>query len=248
MKKKRKSSGIIIIGNEVLSGKTLDTNSNFMCKELFKIGISCEEINSIKDDEKTIIDKINIFKSKFDYVFTSGGIGPTHDDITSLSIAKALNQKLILNSEAKLRISKHYSDDILTEARLKMAFMPENAILIDNPVSVAPGFYVENIYVFPGVPEILQVMFKDFVISLDEGYRYFKRTISTHLSEGIIGDYIARTQKKYENIEIGSYPYFKKNSFGVSLVLKGENEIEVKNVCDEIFEYIKIQNGNPQLF
>ena len=98
------------------------------------------------------------------------------------------------------------------------------------------------------LPEILQVMFKDFVISLDEGYRYFKRTISTHLSEGIIGDYIARTQKKYENIEIGSYPYFKKNSFGVSLVLKGENEIEVKNVCDEIFEYIKIQNGNPQLF
>ena len=92
----------------MLSGKTLDTNSNFMCKELFKIGISCEEINTIKDDEKTIIDKINIFKSKFNYVFTSGGIGPTHDDITSQSIAKALNQKLILNSEAKLRISKHY--------------------------------------------------------------------------------------------------------------------------------------------
>ncbi len=248
MKKKRKSSGIIIIGNEVLSGKTLDTNSNFMCKELFNVGISCEEINSIRDNEQTIISRIINFKSKFNYVFTSGGIGPTHDDITSHCVAKAFNQKLILNKDAKERISKHYSDDILTEARLKMAYMPEKASLIDNPVSVAPGFYVENVFVFPGVPEILQIMFREFIISLDEGDRYFKRTISTNLSEGIIGGYIARIQKKFEYVEIGSYPYFKKDAFGVSLVVKGETESEVLSVCDEIFSYIKLQNGNPQIF
>ena len=154
MKKKRKTSGIIIIGNEILSGKTLEKNSNFMCKELFRIGVSCEEIVIIKDDKSRIIEKLNTFRKKYNFVFTSGGIGPTHDDITSDSVACALDKKLILNKEAKKRLEKHYADDVLTKARLKMAYMPENAILIDNPVSVAPGFSIENIFVFPGVPKI----------------------------------------------------------------------------------------------
>ena len=248
MKKNRKTSGIIIIGNEVLSGKTLDTNSNFMCKELFKIGISCEEINTIKDEKIEIVKRINDFRSKYDYVFTSGGIGPTHDDITSSCIAEAFCKKLVLNDEAKKRIAKHYYDDILTKARLKMAYIPESATLIDNPVSVAPGFFIQNVFVFPGVPEILQIMFKDFISSLDHGDRYFKKTISTILSEGIIGDYISKIQNKFLNIEIGSYPYFKKNSFGVSLVIKGEVESEVNVVCNEIFEYIKKKKGKPQIF
>ncbi len=248
MKENRKTSGIVIIGNEVLSGKTLDTNSNFMCKELFKIGVSCKEISTIKDNEQEIIEKVNNFRSKYKYVFTSGGIGPTHDDITSKSIAKAFSQKLILNNEARIRISNHYSDDVLTKARLKMAYMPEKSILIDNPVSIAPGFYVENVFVFPGVPEILKVMFREFISSLDEGDRYYKKTIATTLSEGIIGDYIENIQKKFEYVEIGSYPYFKKNSFGVSLVIKGENESDVTMVCNEIFEYIRLQKGNPQVF
>ena len=140
MKIQRKTSGIIIIGNEILSGKTLEKNSNFMCKELFRIGVSCEEIVIIKDDKSRIIEKLNNFRKKYSFVFTSGGIGPTHDDITSDSVACALGKKLILNTEAKRRLEKHYADDVLTNARLKMAYMPENSTLIDNPVSVAPGF------------------------------------------------------------------------------------------------------------
>ena len=248
MKKERKTSGIIIIGNEILSGKTLEKNSNFMCEELFSIGISCEEIVIIKDDKSRIIEKLNIFRKKYNFVFTSGGIGPTHDDITSDSVACALDKKLILNNEAKKRLEKHYADDVLTKARLKMAYIPENAILIDNPVSVAPGFSIENIFVFPGVPKIMQVMFREKIRSLDEGLRYYKKTVSTRLSEGIIGEYIEKIQNKFHRLEIGSYPYFKKNAFGVSLVIKGDNNLEVSKASIEIYNYINSIKGNPEIF
>ena len=158
----------------------------------------------VKDDKSRIIEKLNNFRKKYSFVFTSGGIGPTHDDITSDSVACALGKKLILNTEAKRRLEKHYADDVLTKARLKMAYMPENSTLIDNPVSVAPGFLIQNIFVFPGVPKIMQVMFKEKVKSIDEGLRYYKKTISTTLSEGIIGEYIEKIQNKFNTLEIGS--------------------------------------------
>ena len=248
MKKKRKTSGIIIIGNEILSGKTLETNSNFMCKKLFDVGISCEEINTIKDEECKIIEKVNFFRNKYDYVFTSGGIGPTHDDITSASIAKAFKRKLVLNQEARKLLEKHYSDDVLTKARLKMAYFPENVKLIDNPVSIAPGFFIENLYVLPGVPKIMETMFEEIVKSLDEGLRYYKKIISTILSEGIIGDFVEEIQKKFPSLEIGSYPYFKKNSFGVSLVVKGIDDETVLKATSEIHAYISSINGNPEIY
>ena len=166
-----------------------------MCNKLYGVGIFCSEINTIKDEESKIIEKVNLFRNKYDYVFTSGGIGPTHDDITSASIAKAFGRKLVLNQEAKELLEKHYSDDVLTKARLKMAYMPENVKLIDNPISIAPGFFIENLYVFPGVPRIMQTMFNEIVKSLDEGLRYYKKTISTTLSEGIIGDFIQEDTK-----------------------------------------------------
>ena len=248
MKKKRKSSGIIIIGNEILSGKTIETNSNFMCNKLFGVGISCSEINTIKDEESKIIEKVNLFRNKYDYVFTSGGIGPTHDDITSASIAKAFKRKLVLNQEARKLLEKHYSDDVLTKARLKMAYFPENVKLIDNPVSIAPGFFIENLYVLPGVPKIMETMFEEIVKSLDEGLRYYKKIISTILSEGIIGDFVEEIQKKFPSLEIGSYPYFKKNSFGVSLVVKGIDDETVLKATSEIHAYISSINGNPEIY
>ena len=132
----------------ILSGKTLEKNSNFMCKELFRIGISCEEIVIIKDDKSRIIEKLNNFRKNIVLCSRRIGIGPTHDDITSDSVACALGKKLILNAEAKRRLEKHYADDVLTKARLKMAYMPENSTLIDNPVSVAPGFSIEKIFLY----------------------------------------------------------------------------------------------------
>lgn len=248
MKKQRKSSGIVIIGNEILSGKTLETNSNYICNQLFNIGVECEEIKIIKDNKLKIIETVRLFSKKFSYVFTSGGIGPTHDDITTASITEAFNQKLCLNEEAKKRLEKHYSDDVLTKARLKMAYLPEKCRLIDNPVSIAPGFVIENVYVLPGVPKIFQIMANEIIKSLDEGKRYYKKTVSTKLSEGIIGGYIEKIQKKFHSLEIGSYPYFKKNSFGVSLVIKGEEEKIVFEATKEIFSFIESKKGSPRIF
>ena len=246
---KKVNAAIIVIGNEILSGRTQDLNVSFISKWLNeKNGISVHEVRVIPDVEKIIVKTTNELRKKYNYIFTTGGIGPTHDDITSDSVACALGKKLILNTEAKRRLEKHYADDVLTKARLKMAYMPENSTLIDNPVSVAPGFSIQNIFVFPGVPKIMQVMFKEKVKSFDEGLRYYKKTISTTLSEGIIGEYIEKIQNKFNTLEIGSYPYFKKNSFGVSLVIKGEKDLEVSKASDEIYNYIESINGNPEIF
>ena len=248
MKIKRKTSSIVIIGNEILSGKTLDTNSNYIAKKLRTKGIKCNSIKVIPDEEKVIVKTINDFKKSNDYIFTTGGIGPTHDDITSSSISKALGIPIELNIEAKKRLAKHYSDEEFTKARIKMAYMPKGAKLIDNPVSVAPGFIIQNIFVFPGVPKILEVMIDEFFKKIQSEQAFYKKTISTILSEGIIGSYISEIQKKYKDLEIGSYPYFKKNSFGVSIVFSGDNEKLIDQSSHEVFEYLKVKNGNPQLF
>ncbi len=129
-----------------------------------------------------------------------------------------------------------------------MAYLPEDASLIDNPVSVAPGFFLENVYVLPGVPKIFQIMLSEIIKSIDRGEKFFKKTVSTILSEGIIGNYIKKIQKKFSQLEIGSYPYFKKNSFGVSLVIKGEDEKKVLDACEEIYKYIDLRHGKPEIF
>ena len=248
MKLKRKTFGIIIIGNEVLSGKTLDTNSNYLCKELYEIGMECKEVTVIQDIEGAIIEKVNLFRDKYDFVFTTGGIGPTHDDITSQSISKAFNDKLVLNKIAKKRLETHYSDEILTSARLKMAYLPSKSIIIDNPVSIAPGFSIENVHVFPGVPKIFQAMLKEFIKKIGKQKKFFKKNITTEIPEGIFAEFVGDVQKKYPDIEIGSYPYFKKKSFGVSLIIRGDEEVLVNEVSDLIFKYLKKIEGNPRLF
>ena len=248
MKFKRKTSGIIIIGNEVLTGKTLDTNSNFLCKNLYEIGVDCKEISVIQDVEKIIIEKVNLFRKKFDFVFTTGGIGPTHDDITSKSIAKAFKDKLVLNKLAKSRLEKHYSDELLTKARLKMAYLPSKAALIDNPVSIAPGFSIKNVHVFPGVPKIFEIMLKEFIKGIGEQKKFFKKNITTEIPEGIFAEYVGKVQKNYPDVDIGSYPYFKKKSFGVSLIIKSDDKTLTETVCDLIYRYLEEKNGNPRLF
>ena len=207
MKIKRKTASIIIIGNEILSGKTLDTNSNYIAKKLRLKGIKCNSISVVPDDEKTIIQKVNEFRKSSDYIFTTGGIGPTHDDITSKSISKSFKITIRNSAKAWKRLEKHYLAKNLRKLD-KMAYMPKGMELIDNPVSIAPGFIIENIYVFPGVPKILEVMIDEFFKKIDNEVLFIK-TISTILSEGIIGSYLEDIQKN-KDLEIGSYPYFKK--------------------------------------
>ena len=245
---KRKTSGLLIIWNEILSGKTVDTNSNFFAKELSKRWVDTKEISIIPDIEEAIVIKVREFSKKYDFVFTSGGIGPTHDDITAASVARAFSRKLVLNDIARELLEKHYEGDTLTKARLKMAKLPKDSKLINNPVSVAPGFNVENVYVFPGVPDILKVMFSQFVDKMFEEKILPQKTISTILAEGVIGSYVGKAQKQNPDVEIGSYPYFKNNSFGVSLVIKSENKTKLELVCNKLFNYLKVNNGKPKYF
>ena len=245
---KRKISGIIIIGDEILSGKTLDTNSNFISKELGLRGIDVKEISIIKDDKKIIINKTLEFSEKFDYVFTTGGIGPTHDDLTTEAISAAFDKVLELNEEAHSYLKKHYTQDELTKARLKMAYLPKGSNLILNPVSLAPGFYIKNVYVFPGVPEILKAMFFEFIDKFSEKEIMPQINISTLLSEGVIADYIKSIQQENPKVSIGSYPYFKSNLFGVSLILKSQDKDLLQNVGEQIFYFLDKKKGKPKYF
>ena len=166
------NAAILIIGNEILSGRTQDTNTSTLATWLNSIGVKVNEVRVIPDVEKTIVDTLNVLRKSNNYVFTTGGIGPTHDDITAESISEAFKDDLVVNHEAKKRLQSHYSDEDFTKPRLKMAFLPSKAKLIDNPVSIAPGFAVENVYVFPGVPKIMEVMFVEFLLGLKGGRRF----------------------------------------------------------------------------
>ena len=173
------SAALVIIGNEILSGRTQDANLNYLAKQLTSMGIQMSEVRAIRDDMDEIIDAVNSLRKRFDYVFTTGGIGPTHDDITCESIAKAFGRKYILNLEAKTILEEYYdgSSRELNEARLRMAYTPEGASLIENPVSSAPGFMVENVIVLAGIPAVMRAMFESLAPTLRTGKKVLSRSI-----------------------------------------------------------------------
>ena len=191
------TAGIIIIGDEILSGRTNDTNINWIATELNNIGVRLIEARIISDDSETIIETVKTFTKKFTYVFSCGGIGPTHDDITTESVASAFNQKLVKDPEAMRRLKIHYEGTNIefNEARQKMAIIPTNSILIDNPVSSAPGYKIENLFVFAGVPKIMQGMFSTILYDLVGGIKLKSKTVSSNVGEGLIA-------KDLEQIEL----------------------------------------------
>ena len=213
---------IIVIGNEILSGRTEDKNINFVAKRCDKIGINLSEVRIIPDDHKIIQGMVIECHNKFDYVFTTGGIGPTHDDITTECIAKAFNVKIEINQEALIRLKTHYEKlkVELNESRLKMAKIPVDAELIDNPVSSAPGFIIKNVYVLPGVPKILQAMFFSLEDKICGINNMLSKNIIVHSAEGEIADFLADIQSKYNEVSIGSYPYFRPPDVGTNIVLR----------------------------
>ncbi|MFM7702234.1 MAG: competence/damage-inducible protein A, partial [Alphaproteobacteria bacterium] len=192
-------------------------NINFLAKNLTELGIILKEVRVVGDYENEIIEAVNALRLKYNYVFTSGGIGPTHDDISSLAIAKAFNQKLVLNSKAEEILYQFYGKNNVNEARLKMAMVPEFASLLDNPVSSAPGFFVENVFVLAGVPKIFQAMFNCCKTNLKFGNKIFSKEIVTNLMESIIAKDLTDLQNEYPNLSIGSYPF----ENGTSLVFRG---------------------------
>ena len=240
--KKEIIAGIIIIGNEVLSGRTKDINTSAIATWLNSLGIEVKEVRVIPDDKKKIIDTVNELKKTFNYVFTTGGIGPTHDDITAESISEAFNAEYGFHKEAFSILESYYKPGEFTEGRQKMAKMPTASKLIYNPTSGAPGFYVENVFCLPGVPSILQSMIGGLNNKLIGGDPILSITISLRTVESEIAKSITEIQNKNKDVEIGSYPFFRAGKLGVSIVLRSSNKNRLDECYSEILDYIKLKS------
>ena len=223
IKKEKYSAAILVIGDEILSGRTQDTNSNYIAKEMEMIGINTTQIRVIPDKKNTIIDSVNELRAKNDYLFTTGGIGPTHDDITADSIAEAFKVDLEINTEAYDVLEKYYKKigSEFNDVRQRMARIPKGATLIENSISAAPGFKIENVFVFAGIPKIMKSMLDDSIKYLNKGKLVHTISIKVDAVEGDIATVLKLLNDENENIKIGSYPFFNSNNdFGVSVVIK----------------------------
>ena len=235
------TAAILIIGNEVLSGRTQDANVNFIAKRLGDIGITLAEVRIIPDVESMIIEAIQALSARYDQVFTTGGIGATHDDITAASVAKAFNRQLHTDAEA-VKILQTYYLERLNETRLKMAIVPEGSILIKNPVSAAPGFQIENVYCLAGIPAVKQAMFDVIIPTLKTGQTFHAITVKSHILENDIAEPLAEIQNTHTTVEIGSYPSFlSPGKWGVSLVVRSTDLDAINHSVDAICKMIQSQ-------
>ncbi len=240
--KKEIIAGIIIIGNEVLSGRTKDINTSTIAIWLNSLGIEVKEVRVIPDNEKIIVDTVNELRKKFNYIFTTGGIGPTHDDITAESISKAFNLEYGFHKEAFEILKNYYKPGEFTEGRQKMSKMPTTADLILNPSSGAPGFYVENVFCLPGVPSILKSMLGGLNNILVGGEPVLSKTLNLRTVESEIAKSLTEVQNKNKEVEIGSYPFFRAGKLGVSIVLRSIDQRKIDQCNDEILKFVKIKN------
>jgi molybdenum cofactor synthesis domain-containing protein len=237
---------VLIIGNEILSGRTQDANLSFLAQGLNEVGVRLREARVIPDEAGVIVSTVNEVRHAFDYVFTTGGIGPTHDDITAQGIADAFGLALIVHPEAKRLLETHYPPGHLNEARLRMAMVPEGAKLLPNPISRAPGFQIGNVFVLPGVPRIMQGIFDQLKYRLVGGEKVRSRSVSCHLAEGTLAKDLGALQARYPELEIGSYPYFRRGDFGVTLVLRGTDNVRLADATQELMGLIRALGGEPQ--
>ena len=236
--KKEIIAGIVIIGNEVLSGRTKDVNTSTLATWLNSLGIKVKEVKIIPDDETIIINTVNQYRKIYDYVFTTGGIGPTHDDITAESISKAFNIEYGYHKEAFSILEKYYKPSEFSEGRKKMAMMPVTAKLILNPTSGAPGFYVENVFSLPGVPSILKSMLGGLDHLITGGAPILSHTINLRTVESEIAKSLTQVQNNNQDVEIGSYPFFHAGKLGVSIVLRSSKKDRIDSCATEILGFV----------
>jgi molybdenum cofactor synthesis domain-containing protein len=217
------TAAIIVIGDEILSGRTKDKNIGWLADQLSALGVQLREARVIADKKHIIINTVQALSNTYDLVFTSGGIGPTHDDITTDAVATAFNVPVIRHPEAERRLIAHYKNTDLefNEARQKMADIPDTATLIDNPLSAAPGYIIGNVHVLPGVPTILQAMFEGVKGKLPGGVVMTRITVQCSTGEGNIATILADVEAQYHGVSIGSYPYMKPGHFGTAVVVSG---------------------------
>ena len=234
---------VIIIGNEILSGRTQDQNLAFLGGRCDKLGILLVEARVIPDVAEVIISTTDACRKQYDYVFTTGGIGPTHDDITTAAMASLFNTGLERNEHAVAAMNKYYEPGKLNEARLKMADLPVGATLIENPISGAPGFQIENVFVLPGVPMIMQAMFDGITDRLTGGVPVLTENVVTGLTEGSIAAGLGEIQDKHPQVSIGSYPYFRKGRLGVNIVMRSTDREELKVTAEAVTSLIQKLDG-----
>ena len=241
-KNKKVNAAILIIGNEILSGRTQDTNTTTIALWLNSIGVKVQEVRVIPDIENTIIETVNHLRKVNDYVFTTGGIGPTHDDITAQSISKAFGIKYEIHKEAYKILEAYYKPGEFNEGRQKMVWMPENANLILNPTSGAPGFNVENVFCLPGVPSILKSMLGGLKNRIVGGDPILSHTISLRTVESEIANSLTKVQDNNLDVEIGSYPFFQAGKLGVSIVIRSEDQSRIDECNNQILKFVKEKN------
>jgi molybdenum cofactor synthesis domain-containing protein len=241
---------LLIIGNEVLSGRTQDANLKFLATRLGEIGIPLREVRVIPDVRATIVATVNEVRAKYDHVFTTGGIGPTHDDITSECVAGAFGVPWEAQPEAWRRLESHYARQTppgdFNTARQRMATMPRGAVLIDNIISIAPGFTMGNVHVLAGVPRIMQAMFEALAPSLKGGPPVVSAAVHANgLMEGRIAEGLADIQARYPDLDIGSYPYYRTGGGGVAVVAKGTDPDTVKQAARDVLVFMRACGAHP---
>ena len=232
------NAAILIIGNEILSGRTQDTNTSTLATWLNSIGVKVNEVRIIPDQEDIIVETLNLLRKSNNYVFTTGGIGPTHDDITAQSVAKAFGLKYELHKEGYKILEAYYQPGEFNEGRQKMIWMPANADLILNPTSGAPGFSVENVFCLPGVPSIMKSMLGGLKNKIVGGDPILSYTISLKTVESEIANSLTKVQEENQDVEIGSYPFFHAGKLGVSIVLRSENQSKIDQCNSQILKFV----------
>jgi molybdenum cofactor synthesis domain-containing protein len=240
------SAALLIIGNEILSGQTRDANLAFLGAGLNAAGVRLLEARVVADGEAAIVAAVNELRRGFDYLFTTGGIGPTHDDITAASVAKAFGVPLVLNPEARRILEGYYPPGELNEARLRMAHTPEGASLVENPISGAPGFQIGNVFVLAGIPAVMQAMFESLRHRLTGGRPLVSETVVAYLPEGRLAAGLGAIQSANADVEIGSYPFHREGRYGARLVIRAVEPARLAAVRGEVEALVRALGAEPE--
>lgn len=239
------SAAVLIIGNEILSGRTQDTNLNHIATTIGAWGIQIHECRVVPDVEEEIVTAVNALRARYDYLFTTGGIGPTHDDITAVCIAKAFAVPVIEHPEIAALIRTREAPPDIMESRMLMARVPDGAGLIDNPTGGPPGFYMDNVYVMAGIPRVMQGMLSGLDGKLKRGVVVQSRSVSAYLGESQVAQALSAIQDRYNNVDLGSYPFARDGRYGTSLVARSSDPQLLDHVLSELEAMIREAGETP---
>jgi molybdenum cofactor synthesis domain-containing protein len=242
-------AAVLVIGDEILSGRTQDTNTNAIARFLTALGIDLKEVRVVGDVEAEIVGALNPLRAKYDLVFTTGGIGPTHDDITADAIAKAFDVGIGYHPEAYALLESRYPPGEFNDMRKRMARVPHGASLVANPVSGAPGFHIGNVYVMAGVPMVMRAMLEQIAPELPHGPAVKSITVEASIPEGTIAPGLAQLQKDHKDVAIGSYPFYREGAakvFGAQLVIRGRDGAAVEQAVLALEELLRTLGAAPQ--